>query len=401
MKQTSSTIGLPLINPDFDTSEYQRNIYAIYKSWQLNNPIFENNEGVIYLTKYQDCLTLLTSNDFVRQTEHGSPFRKHGTLTPLEKTIADWMVYQDAPKHGYLRHNVAQYFTPKNIQQLEQTAYVISERLIKNILNKKQPIDFIQAFSFALPIEIICTMLGVNCSDKTFFMEWSSAISTGLNSGKEAELLHSTEAMTEITHYFKSLLPLRRKNLGDDLISVLLQTNLNDDEIISSCIFIIWAGHETTKLVITSLLKLLSDNPNAWQTLKQNPHLIANAAEEAVRMESAVQKLSRWSACETTLSGISIPKGRQVVALIGAANRDPDIFENPDQFLLSRTSNKHLGFGKGMHHCLGISLARMEAKVALTVLLDNLQSFKLEQFNYRPLSAFRALDTFAISTIKE
>jgi cytochrome P450 len=148
-------------------------------------------------------------------------------------------------------------------------------------------------------------------------------------------------------------------------------------------------------------MKLFFDAPEIWQTLKRKPELIAQAVEEAIRLESPVQKVSRWTAEDVELSGFKIKKGSQVVALIGAANRDPEVFAEPEAIDFQHAPNKHLGFGKGVHHCLGISLARMEARIAFSCLLDMIDGFQVAGFDYRTLSSFRSLSRLDIQLLRQ
>lgn len=203
--------------------------------------------------------------------------------------------------------------------------------------------------------------------------------------------------------YFKELIQKRKRHPQQDMISMLLKGKENDklteEEAASTCILLAIAGHETTVNLISNSVLCLLQHPEQLLKLRENPDLIGTAVEECLRYESPTQMTARVASEDIDISGVTIRQGEQVYLLLGAANRDPSIFTNPDVFDITRSPNQHLSFGHGHHVCLGSSLARLEAQIAINTLLQRMPSLKLADFEwrYRPLFGFRALEELPVT----
>ncbi|WP_341304870.1 cytochrome P450 [Pseudomonas sp. TMP25] len=363
---------------------------------QFNAPVFCSPQGVVYLTRFDDCLRLLSDPSFVR-TAPGShlPFmgdeQRPGVL---EIMISQWMVFMDPPDHSRVRKAFAAAFSPRAIKLLEG---VVREQ-VRRLLNQWPAdgrLEAVNDFAFLLPVQVISVMLGVPLADVPRIHIWAMGLTNALDSAEPQALIDGEEVACELTDYFRLLIARRHELPRDCLINSLAASvgeNLTEDEYLYGCLFLLWAGHETTKNWLASGILLLAQHPQQLARLKAQPELLNDALEEMLRVESPLQKLSRWSTENVTFSGFKVPAGTQVTAMIGAANRDPAIFINPDSFDISRSKSSHIAFGTGIHHCLGIWLARLEARIAFEELLPRLQQLEVVEYRWRDISAFRSLE---------
>jgi cytochrome P450 len=209
-------------------------------------------------------------------------------------------------------------------------------------------------------------------------------------------------AVAALSDYFRALIGARRRQPRNDLISALIaQTEggaLSDDELLSTSIFLLWAGHETTKNLIGNGLLALLQHPDQLAMLRQNPGLIDSAVEELLRYESPVQKIGRWTTEDITIGASTVPAGRYLISLLGAANRDPQQYADPDRLDISRGGGRHLAFGHGIHLCLGASLARIEAQIAINTALRRFPKLALatDRVEWRRYTAFRSLEALPV-----
>jgi cytochrome P450 len=391
------------LNPAFETIEYQNTLNTFFSHIHDTSPIFCNNDGNIYLATYNDCQQLLQNTLFTRcPINSSSPFSlepNYNELSLCEKMIENWMVFQDPPKHTHARAALNKIFTPKYIEQLRSKITTIASSLLSQLPGRGD-FDFMDSVAYPYPILVIASFFNIPDIDLERFKTWSYQLSVGLNTGNPNDLHNADEAVIALKKYFDDLFIQRKNNIGDDVLSLLINLLNNNeidyDTVIDTCIFLIWAGHETTKLLISNGLFLLLSNKSQYDYFLYNEYSTNQAIEEILRFESPIQKISRWSSCECEIQGIKIPPNTLITALLGAANRDPLVFASPNKFDITRSNNKHLAFGKGIHHCLGASLARMEAQIMFDLLRPKLHQLHLADYKWRPTSAFRCLDTLIL-----
>jgi cytochrome P450 len=259
-------------------------------------------------------------------------------------------------------------------------------------------------FSFPLPTTVILELLGVPVVDRDRFRAWGNAlIEPPMSPAAQAEAVRQ---LTEFTDYLVALFAERRRHPQDDLISALVAAEqagdrLSEDELCSTVVLLIVAGHETTVNLIANAVLALSRQPERRDALAADPTLMPTAVEEFLRYDGSVERaLNRWAAEDVAWGGELIRRGDPVILILSSANRDADRFERPDALELERSPNPHLGFGKGLHYCLGSPLARLEADVALTTLLARLPNLRLavpdEELRYRFLPGFRGLEALPV-----
>ena len=395
-------INAHTINPEFSSDSFQDNLYLHYQQYLQASPVFHSDEGVVYLTRYNDCIELLSNNKFRRNPPVGgcNPFSEtQRAQTPLEAMISHWMIFMDPPRHDIVRKSFMQPFSAKSIKLLEPFIQHQSHQLLEG-LPQKGELELLENYAFSLPVLIIAKILGVPQSDTGLFRTWSALLTQALDTASEEDIIKGAEVALLFKEYFESLINRRHTLAADCLINSLANEqnlNLSNDEILYGCVFLLWSGHETTKNLIANGIKLLAEHPNSFAKLKQQPDLIENAVEEMLRFESPVQKISRWTHEDAYFGEHFVQKGTLITALIGAANRDPSIFQLANHFNIQRSKNRHIAFGSGIHHCLGAVLAKTEARIAFSTLLPRLNSLAPNQHKWRTYSAFRSLETLTVT----
>jgi cytochrome P450 len=243
--------------------------------------------------------------------------------------------------------------------------------------------DFIADFALPFPLTVICEMLGVPPADRALLRAWSSGFIVEETDDPASRARAQTEAVAGLGNYFSDLLARRRRDPGSDILSEMIRPHageprLTDSELAGNCILLMVAGHETTVNLLGNGLLLLLRRPEDLARLRGDPSLWPGAIAEMLRFEAPVQRSTfRLTTSPIELGGEMLPAGAQVTALIGAANRDPAVFADPDRFDITRRPNQHLSFGAGPHHCLGAALGRLEARIGFTRLLERLPRLRL------------------------
>ena len=389
------------LTPDFSSGAFHEDLYRHYSNYLRETPVFRSNEGVVYLTRYDDCVALLGKDTFRRTPPKGScsPFSTaQREQSPLETMIAHWMVFMDPPRHAVVRKAFMPFLTPESVRSVEPTIRCFASQLIDE-LPQDGTVEFLQSYAFPLPVMVIAHILGVPQSDINLFRTWSSQLTRALDAGNDADILLGADVSIELRDYFRDMLR-GRHSLPEHSVMRRLTTGdaagLSEDELLYGCAFLLWAGHETTKNLIASGILILAERPADLAALQQHPELIEGAIEEILRFESPLQKISRWAHADFTFGDVDVPQGTFLTALVGAANRDPAVFTLPDRFDLRRTRNRHIGLGHGIHHCLGATLARTEARIAIGALVPRLHHLESAQHQWRTHSAFRSLESLHV-----
>lgn len=299
------------------------------------------------------------------------PHRLAGTLgrvVPLRTLLTS-----DPPEHTVLRRKVSRAFTPRRITAWQPRIREIAERLVDDIAAKAGPIDLVTDLASPLPTIVIAEMMGIPADRHDDFKRWSDNLVNGLlTGGSKAKMLTSAG---EISWFFARTVRERRRNPGDDLVSLLVTGDadaLSLVELINFCVLLLVAGNETTTNLISNAMLALFEHRDLWQQITADPSLAAAAVEEALRFDGPGQGLLRITTTDVTIGETTIPGGARVLPLIGSANRDPRHWEDPDEFRLDRNTNEHIAFGSGIHFCIGNALARIESRAAIEMLARRL-----------------------------
>jgi cytochrome P450 len=296
------------------------------------------------------------------------------------------MLGTDPPEHERLRGLVNQAFTPKIIRRLEPRMVEIANGLIDAALEQGGTVDLVQALTYPLPVTIIAEIIGVPTEDNARFKDWSDKLVESLGSGllgppDRATFERNQRLVEELGAYFSKLVELRRREPREDLLTGLAQAELEGsklsfDEVLQMLILLLVAGNETTTTLIGNGVLTLLDHPDELARLRSDAELVPSAIEEVLRFASPVQLDPRRAVRDVELCGQKIAEGEMVISWLGAANRDVDVFREPERFDVGRKENRHLAFGFGTHYCLGSNLARLEAQIALRALLERTKGFE-------------------------
>lgn len=310
----------------------------------------------------------------------------------------DWLVFLDPPRHTQLRALIGRAFTPRVIADLEPRIRELVRGLLAPVRSRGE-MDFCADFSVQLPMLVIAELLGIPSTDRDRFHRWGEAIldlSESLGGGEAAQRASAVYrvATLEMGEYLSELLPRRRAQRRNDLLTNLALAEADGERLTSSEILdffqlLLVAGTETTTNLLGNALLCFIEHPEALAQLHAAPELLPSAIEEALRYRSPAQAMFRETRHDVELDGQVIPRGKLVLTLIGSANRDPQRFQDADRFDITRDPNPHLAFGHGIHFCLGAPLSRLEARVALSELLACAQGFTLtENKPWEPRRAF-------------
>lgn len=350
----------------FVTKERLIDPYPDYKNWRENNPIWwAEDVNAWVVSRYKDVHIVLKNPKLFSSAAMGE--RDHEISLPL--------LTDDPPRHTKLRAIMNKAFTSRAIKLMENEVRNMSNDLLDK-LDISKPVDIAHEFTIPLPISVISQLMGIPFERKDDFKRWSDAL-TG--TGSETEIEKRMPYIINMRNYFLSLIPLRKESPGDDLISKVVNAEvdgetLDENTIAGFNMLLLIAGNETTTNLLSNMLNHISYNPNIWEELRQNKDLVDAAIEETLRFDSPVHWVSRRATKDTELSGQIIKKGENVFAIMGSANRDSSHYENPDEFRLDRKQNKdHHTFGHGIHFCMGAPLARLEGKYALEGLLNRFE----------------------------
>lgn len=307
------------------------------------------------------------------------------------------MLDLDPPDHTRLRSLVHKAFTPGLVEQMRSRTQAIADELLDRVMSTGE-MDLIGDFALPLPMTIITEILGVPAKDHGKFHKWSKAV-VSLSSPNPT--LRVLPGVWKFIRYLRQFFKLRRRDPQDDLVTALIKAEeagdkLSEDELLAMVFLLLIAGHETTVNLIGNGTLALIENPNQMRKLQSELSLVKPAIEELLRYTSPVLTTTeRYARENAMIHDVTIPQGEMTLGVIGSANRDENVFENPDELQITREPNRHLSFGQGIHFCLGAPLARMEAQIAFTTLLRRLPDLRLKNpphtLRWRPSIFLRGL----------
>ena len=394
-----SAVSFNPLDPDFVADPY-----PTYHRLRAEDPVHHSPLGFWVLTRYDDVVSALRDTRLGKEGIEAFVAVRYGTPAPI---LGLSMLVRDPPDHTRLRGLVNKAFTPRVVEGLRPHIQQIVDSLLEQVSGAGS-MDLIEDFAYPLPVTVICTMLGVPVEDRERFKHWSLDVARSLDAillppGSDVSR-HGAEARRGLADYFRALIAERRKAPRSDLLSALIAAEeagdtLSEHELLATCILLLIAGHETTVNLIGNGTLALLRNPAELQRLRDDPALVPSAVEELLRYDGPVQRTTRIAGEDITMGGKVIAKGEIVLAFIGAADRDPAQFPDPDRLDITRADNRHIAFGWGIHFCLGAPLARVEGQIAINTLIQRLPRLALatDKPEYRESLTLRGLRALPVS----
>jgi len=363
------------------------NPYPFYHQLRDRDPVHKSRVGPWIISRYADAVEVLQDKRLSSDLRNSALWPRMYKLRLKSGRTQDEidnpeMLHSDPPRHTRLRGLVGQAFTPTSIGALAPRV----EHIVNGLLDKAAKsgtIDLITTLAQPLPITVIAEMLGIAPEDHDRFRHWSREILRGYGYPNLLDYKAGLVAEREFEAYLSKIIEKRRHDPQDDLITALVQAEAEGDrlsihELFSICTLLLVGGNETTGSFIGNAILALLQNPDQLQQLRNDPSLIDSAVEELLRYDGPIVVDGRFATEPFEFKGKQIKKGQTLLLLVGAINRDPARFENPDQLDVRRDNNKHLAFGRGIHYCLGAALARLETSIVLRVLIERFPNIQLD-----------------------
>ncbi|MCW2829955.1 MAG: putative cytochrome hydroxylase [Aeromicrobium sp.] len=334
------------------------------------------------LTKYHDVFTLHSDSRFSSDPAHTAMGKYLRFLPPTLRMLNESMVMKDDPEHRRLRALVSAAFTPRYVREMADAVDRIVTESVETLVGRDQ-VDLVADFAVPVPLAVIAEMLGVSDADRQDFHVWVSTWSEATAAGNPVALLRGLPSARKITKLLGRLVDDARANPDDGLVSALVQASEDGDslsarEVTGMLFLLLLAGHDTTSNLLGSSVLALIDHPDQLQRLRDEPELINSAVEELLRFTAPVPcGVIRTALEDLEIAGVAIPRGSSVIGMIISANRDEDVFDDPEILDIAREPNRHMAFAVGVHYCLGNQLARMEARAALSALVERFDHIEL------------------------
>jgi cytochrome P450 len=386
--------------------EFQVNPYPIYAHLRLVGPVHRDEVArMCHVVSYSEVHCLLRDSRLAAaRTSLFLSEEQRRDFGALARILPDMMVFADPPRHTGLRGLVIKAFTPRVVEGLRARVQAIVDDRISRA-TQAGTLDVIADLAIPLPTMIIAELLGVPETDRDSLKVWSDDVAAFIGGPVDHNgVIRADRAIRELSVYFGQAVTRWRREPGDNLISRVIVAEeqgdtLTADELLATCVILLVGGHETTTNLIGNGLLALLRHPDQMQRLRNDPALIGQAVEELLRYDSPAQMTTRLATDDLALGGAEIGKGELIKLWIGAANRDPERFSQPDCLDLGRAENRHLSFGYGTHFCVGASLARLEGQVALATLVARFPNLTLtgEPLEYHGTQVFRALKRLPVT----
>ncbi len=395
---------------DIFTPEAVADPYPVYRRLQAEAPrLWDGERGIWVITRHADVAALLAHPGLSAQKfdAQGLPPELWAEFGPLYEMLSRQMLFLNPPHQTRLRTLAAKAFTPRVIEGLRTQIQSWTDSFLDDAV-ANGTLDIVRDLACPLSATVIAEMLGVPPEDRDQFKRWSDDFADFL--GTDGDYWERTRpflpGIYRLMDYLHGVVDRTRTCPGDNLLNALIEVEergdkLTEEEMIANCLLLLVAGHETTTNLIGNGLLALLSHPDQAALLRQDPALLPTAIEELLRYESPVQWTSRNAKETVTLDGLRIEAGQFVMLGLGAANRDPALFTDPDRLDITRREGRHLAFGWGVHYCLGAALARMEGQIALGTLLRRFPDLRMAGEGpvcWRPNFIFRALEALVVET---
>lgn len=377
--------------PTLSTLQDLPDLYSWFTEMRTTQPVWhDKSSGCWHVFRYNDVLQVSTDHKRFSSKRPEAVVRRFGSSN--RAFSQESLIAMDPPQHRQYRSLVAPSFMPRTLEPMAGRIRVITQELLDSVRSKGH-MDLVAELANPLPTIVIAEMLGVPTSDRPTFRRWAEALlerqlsDAELFNPEDIEITPSFEranqAMKEMNEYFGQKMEERRQQPQNDMISDLLAAEvggerLTQDQLLSFCILLLLAGHVTTTNLLSQAIRCFDEFPESLKQLSAQPELMPSAIEEVLRYAGPVWRISRTAINDVTLSGVTIPAGAVIFAWLSSANFDEAQFPNPERFDITRSPNRQIAFGHGIHLCVGAPLARMEAAVALPMMLEQLPQIRVE-----------------------
>jgi pimeloyl-[acyl-carrier protein] synthase len=401
--EAPGAIEAALFNPE--RRDVRADPWPLCEALRRKDPVYESPFGVFILTEYETCRSVLRDPRFSvdpRKIQGGGGLTPEGSVGPAGRGLDHMMLFVDPPDHTRLRSLVVKAFTPRVVQMMRARVEELVQRYLDEMADKEE-VDLIADYAYPLPVSVICEILGIPEEDQSSFKGWAWDVAPILDPFVSApDMAKVVTAGMSLVNYFNELIPQRRGAQSEDLLAQLIAVEeegerLTHEELISTCILLLLAGHETTMNLMGNGLLALMRSPSQLDRLRGDPGLIGSAVEELLRRDGPAILTARIAQESVVVEDKEVVPGRLCIVLIGAANRDPKVFADPDRLDVGREPNKHLAFSAGPHFCLGATLARLEAQAAIGQIIDRFGTIELsEEPEWRRTVTFRGLESLNV-----
>jgi len=358
--------------------------YPYYAALREQDPLHTIEGGGVFLSRHEDAVAVYRSP--AASSDKKVEFRPKLGDSPLYEHHTTSLVFNDPPLHTRVRRLIMGAVNQRAIARMEQQVTRLVDALLDE-MHAKEKVDFIADFAAQIPIEVIGNLLAIPRPERSPLRGWSTAILSGLEPKLSPEMFErGNSALREFLSFLETLVSERRRSPGDpesDVLTRLIQgekdgERLTETELYHQCIFLLNAGHETTTNLIGNGLHALLENEDQMEDLRRDPSLVGSAVEEMLRYDGPIQLNNRRLVAPMAIGGRTFPEGTLLTIGIGAANRDPREFPDPERFDVSRRPNRHVAFGHGDHVCVGMNVARMEARIAFSLLISRMRKIELD-----------------------
>jgi cytochrome P450 len=394
---------------DITSRDFKADPFPLYERLRREDPVVSvtipDGRRAWLVTRYDDVQMVLKDERFAKDRRNALSIdqqKKQPWMPAIFRALESNMLDSDEPHHRRLRGLVHKAFTPKRVEELQERIREIALELFEKIARRGHA-DFIQELALPLPLTVIMELLGIPLSDRERFQGWAKKI---LRNPTKLNMMLALPYLLRMAYYFKALFAQRKKSPSNDLISALVQARegddaLSEDELLSMVFLLLIAGHETTVNLLASGTLALLQNPEQRWRLQRDPSLSKLAVEELLRFTSPVETATeRYAKEPITIAGVTIPQGELVFAVLASANRDASQFDSPNALDITRTPNKNLAFGQGIHYCVGAPLARLEGQIAFAMMFELLPKLRLAvpvtRLRWRSMLALRGLESLPI-----
>jgi cytochrome P450 len=401
--------GQPL-SDDLMAPEVIRNPHAYYRRLREVEPVHWNAKwGGWVLTRYDDVVKALRDSQRLSADRMGFLANeidagKRAQLEPIFRVLSRWMVFADPPLHTKLRLLLNPLFTPTAVEKYRPMVRGIVTRLLDEIEGRGQ-MEVVRDFAYQVPMTVILELMGAPDVDTERIKAWSEELGTFffIRADEPQRREIAVHGVNQLVEHLTPMIEARRARRGNDLVSLLIDAEehgqIEADDVLATCVLLVFGGHETTMNLIANGTLALATHPDQWARLAAQPELVPTGVEELLRYDGSVKATVRWAKTDIETSGQAILAGQRLLVGLSAANRDPAVFAHPDGLDVGRNPNPHVAFAQGIHICLGAPLARLEAQEAFATLTRRLPcpTVNAEALDYHPTVVGRALKALPVS----